>query len=218
MATTTQNSNKEIEASHELIDTYIDSLKRDRNSKKWGNFIQTVYDIRKRTPGVLTSMTYEILKNIDPTCRHTLYKQIEQLLDQDLEQGRDKKYLYYRNGIEELSNSILLDAILANDSAAVEYLLSQGIDPNTCSTKNDTALVWAIHQENYVIVEILLKYGADISNTGNRGPVCNTPFCQHDKCVKFSDLKPATRLMLNNHLNRHVKMTEMMAMIHKLSK
>ena len=55
----------------------------------------------------------------------------------------------------------LLDAVRADDRAAVERLLKQGVNPNERESDGTTPLAWAAMRANTGVAAILLKAGAD---------------------------------------------------------
>jgi len=52
---------------------------------------------------------------------------------------------------------------------ALERLLKGGADPNTCTNEGESALKLATSKDEYSIVQLLLKYGADSTKLDANG-------------------------------------------------
>jgi uncharacterized protein len=71
--------------------------------------------------------------------------------------------------IAAASDTRLIDAVKRGDRAAVESLLTQGVDVNSRQGDGATALHWAAHQNDRGMVERLLRAGADVQAANELG-------------------------------------------------
>ncbi|MBL4819419.1 MAG: ankyrin repeat domain-containing protein, partial [Gammaproteobacteria bacterium] len=56
----------------------------------------------------------------------------------------------------------LLDAVRSNDLEATRDALVSGPEINVATTDGTTALMWAVHNDQAELVELLLQKGADV--------------------------------------------------------
>ena len=71
--------------------------------------------------------------------------------------------------LEARADTPLLDAVKNQDGAAVEALLSAGVDVDATQPDGATALHWAVHLDDVAIVERLLLTGATVDATNQYG-------------------------------------------------
>jgi Zn-dependent protease with chaperone function len=93
--------------------------------------------------------------------------------------------------IDVIKDISLIYAVLDEELAKVNRLISFGIDPNTKDNTGDTPLHLAVQLENHEIVKCLLKAGAQINKKNNGG---DTPL----SIAESNNYKDLIKLMLEN--------------------
>ena len=66
----------------------------------------------------------------------------------------------------------LVDAAERGDHEAVRSLLNEGADVNITGGDGTSALIWAVHNDDLMMVELLLDADSDISSTNELRPCC----------------------------------------------
>jgi len=71
------------------------------------------------------------------------------------------KYIKLFEKSENLGES-LIGAVRNIDLNKIEELINSGVDLNYQDSNGDTALIWAVANDNFVIVELLIDAGANL--------------------------------------------------------
>ena len=82
----------------------------------------------------------------------------------------------------------LVEAVRAEDAAAVETLLSQRTPVDAAQPDGATALHWAAHRDNLAIADHLLRAGADVNATNELGVAPLTLACTNGSAAMVERL------------------------------
>ncbi|MFK5981318.1 MAG: ankyrin repeat domain-containing protein [Flavobacteriaceae bacterium] len=98
------------------------------------------------------------------------------------------------------TDNSLIDCVKKNKESLVLYFIEKGADLNYMGFMGNTPLLYAIGNENYNIVKILIKNGAEV-NYYNKYEGSSLP--PLTKAVKTKDLK-MVKLLVENGANPHI--------------